>query len=258
MNCQWTRAPKQKLGGNLTRLLLLPYVRTLRERKTRSSHSRELFFFCKRSKRKTARTQNVSRRFPEQNAAAENQKKYWVKKEKNGKQQKKKKNLRRTLTLVVGKNSSVKHAFPVSTTATTTMRRIALPHLRPLSVPRALSLSLAENFPCPVFPFYPGSARSIISPARCDPLASFYANRSIPVACFPLASVLPVGEKFPCLVFRFNLVLPERTFTVLYFPWARSCPRENFPCPLFRFSLLLPLPFFFLLFFSNGWERQAQ
>jgi hypothetical protein len=61
------------------------------------------------------------------------------------------------LTLVVGENSSVKHAFPVSTTATTTMRRIALPHLRPLSLSRSLSLSLslslAENFPCPVFPF---------------------------------------------------------------------------------------------------------
>jgi hypothetical protein len=93
----------------------------------------------------------VSRRFQEQNAAAENQKKYWGKKENKGKkrkQKKQKKNLRRTLTLVVGENSSVKHAFSVSTTATRTTRRIALPHLRP-----SLSLSLAENFPCPVFPF---------------------------------------------------------------------------------------------------------
>jgi hypothetical protein len=73
---------------------------------------------------------------------------------KKRKQKKQKKNLRRTLTLVVGENSSVKHAFSVSTTATRTTRRIALPHLRPsLSVPRSLSLFLKENFPCPVFPF---------------------------------------------------------------------------------------------------------
>jgi hypothetical protein len=211
--------PKTKVGGNLTRLLLLllpPYVRTLRERKTRSSHSRELFFFCKRSKGKTAHTQNVSRRFPEQNAAAENQKKYWVKKGK--KRKKKKKNLRRTLTLVVGENSSVKHAFPVSTIATTTTRRIALPHLRPSLCPaHSVCLSRGE-LSLPRVCLYPGSARKIISPARCDPLASFYAKRSIPVACFPPRLSSARGRNFPCLVFGFSLVLPKRTFTVVYFP----------------------------------------
>jgi hypothetical protein len=67
---------------------------------------------------------------------------------KKRKQKKQKKNLRRTLTLVVGENSSVKHAFSVSTTATRTTRRIALPHLRP-----SLSLSLSRRtFPAPSFP----------------------------------------------------------------------------------------------------------
>jgi hypothetical protein len=96
------------------------------------------------------------------------------------------------LTLVVGENSSVKHAFSVSTTATRTTRRIALPQLRPsLSVPRSLSLSLAENFPCPVFPF------TLVLPVREFHLPA--------VTCFPLASVLPVGENFPCRVFPSSL-----------------------------------------------------
>jgi hypothetical protein len=219
MNCQWTRAPKQKLGGNLTRLLLLPYVRTLRERETRSSHSRELFFFCKRSKRKTAHTQNVSRRFPEQNAAAENQKKYWVKKEKKGKQKKKKKNLRRTLTLVVGENSSVKHAFPVSTTATTTMRRIALPHLRPLSLSRALSLSLSRGeLSLPRVPLLPWFCPLDNFPCPMWPVSLFLRQEIYPCWVFAYRLSSARGRNFPCLVFRYSLVLPKRIFTVLYFP----------------------------------------
>ncbi len=209
MNCQWTRAPKQKLGGNLTRLLLLlPYVRTLRERKTRSSLSRELFFFCKRSKRKTAYTQNVSRCFPEQNAAAENQKKYWgqkkKKEEKKGKQKNKEK-LRRTLTLVVGENSSVKHAFPVSTTATTTTRRIALPHLRPSLCP-ALSLSLS---------------------------LSLFSRRTFPAPCFPLPWFCPL-DNLPCPMWPFSLFPCQEIYPCSVFPSRLSSTRgRNFPCLVF-------------------------
>jgi len=80
---------------------------------------------------------------------------------KKRKQKKQKKNLRRNLTLVVGENSSVKHAFSVSTTATRTTRRIALPHLRPsLSLCPALSVSFSRGeLSLPRVSLYPGSAR---------------------------------------------------------------------------------------------------
>jgi hypothetical protein len=79
------------------------------------------------------------------------------------------------LTLVVGENSSVEHTFPVSTTATTTLRGIALPHLRP---------SL-----CPAFS---------VSLCLC------VSRRTFPAPCSPLPWFCPL-ENFPCLMWPFSL-----------------------------------------------------